>query len=418
MCAGARGGRSGARGSGLGRPARRPSRAVRPLTTRPPRRGVALEDHEPSGRPSGDSVPAPCLSPAKQPQSKYTADRNIPGAFEGETVTRRRFMTLTTHTAGGIATAAVLLPALGFAAGSAIFERAPGDLDAGRQARGLPGRRLPAARDHDHAGHRRGRQDHGLRAPPATRRSTRARASPRRRRPTRRSSRSPARCMHLGCPVRWTSAAAALHLPVPRRRLRLQGRGRPAARRCARSTTSTRGCATARSRSARATRSTRVRALPELPRSGPAARRHRPVPLPRALLDAEEPMRLPTLPKPPVPKRFQDKPAPPGARREGQAARAGQGSRHHAPRTGSTSAPRSPAACAGCSSARCRRGPTGSTRSARRRCSRSSRRRSPACSWRCTTRRRRPRPTSRRATSPTTSSSASSCAACTSGARR
>ena len=34
------------------------------------------------------------------------------------------------------------------------------------------------------------------------------------------------RCMHLGCPVRWTSAAAALHLPVPRRRLRLQRRGR------------------------------------------------------------------------------------------------------------------------------------------------------------------------------------------------
>ena len=26
-------------------------------------------------------------------QSSYTADRNIPGAFEGETVTRRRFMT-------------------------------------------------------------------------------------------------------------------------------------------------------------------------------------------------------------------------------------------------------------------------------------------------------------------------------------
>jgi menaquinol-cytochrome c reductase iron-sulfur subunit len=61
----------------------------------------------------------------KEPKSKYTADRNIPGAFEGETVTRRRFMTLTTHAAGGIATAAVLLPVLGFAAGSAIFERAP-----------------------------------------------------------------------------------------------------------------------------------------------------------------------------------------------------------------------------------------------------------------------------------------------------
>ena len=46
------------------------------------------------------------------------------------------------------------------------------------------------------------------------------------------------------------------------------------------------------------------------------------------------------------------------------------------------------------------------------------RRRSPGSSWRCTTRRRRPRPTTRSPTSPTTSSSASSCAACTSGARR
>jgi menaquinol-cytochrome c reductase iron-sulfur subunit len=61
----------------------------------------------------------------KQPKPKYTAERNIPGAFEGETVTRRRFMVGTVHAAGGIATAAIVLPALGFAAGSAIFERAP-----------------------------------------------------------------------------------------------------------------------------------------------------------------------------------------------------------------------------------------------------------------------------------------------------
>jgi len=59
----------------------------------------------------------------KTPQSKYTADRNIPGAFEGETVTRRRLMTLGAHTAGGLAAAAFTLPALGFAAGSAVFER-------------------------------------------------------------------------------------------------------------------------------------------------------------------------------------------------------------------------------------------------------------------------------------------------------
>ncbi len=59
------------------------------------------------------------------PKSKYTADRKIPGAFEGETVTRRRFMTLTAHGAGAVAVSAFALPALGFAVGSAVFERPP-----------------------------------------------------------------------------------------------------------------------------------------------------------------------------------------------------------------------------------------------------------------------------------------------------
>ena len=60
---------------------------------------------------------------AKQ-KSKYTLDRQIPGAFEGETVTRRRFMTGTAHTAGAIAASAFALPALGFAVGP-IFKSSP-----------------------------------------------------------------------------------------------------------------------------------------------------------------------------------------------------------------------------------------------------------------------------------------------------
>jgi Rieske Fe-S protein len=56
--------------------------------------------------------------------SKYTLDRNMPGAFEGETVNRRRFMTGTAHAAGGVAAAAFTLPALGFAI-SPIFKRLP-----------------------------------------------------------------------------------------------------------------------------------------------------------------------------------------------------------------------------------------------------------------------------------------------------
>jgi menaquinol-cytochrome c reductase iron-sulfur subunit len=57
-------------------------------------------------------------------KSKYTADRHIPGAFEGETVTRRRFMTGSANAAGAIAAASFALPALGFAIGP-IFKSPP-----------------------------------------------------------------------------------------------------------------------------------------------------------------------------------------------------------------------------------------------------------------------------------------------------
>jgi Rieske Fe-S protein len=57
-------------------------------------------------------------------KSKYTLDRQIPGAFEGETITRRRFMTGTANGAGMIAAAAFTLPALGFAIGP-IFKSTP-----------------------------------------------------------------------------------------------------------------------------------------------------------------------------------------------------------------------------------------------------------------------------------------------------
>jgi Rieske Fe-S protein len=57
-------------------------------------------------------------------KSKYTLDRGIPGAFEGETVTRRRFMTGGANAAGAIAAGAFTLPALGFAIGP-IFKQEP-----------------------------------------------------------------------------------------------------------------------------------------------------------------------------------------------------------------------------------------------------------------------------------------------------
>jgi menaquinol-cytochrome c reductase iron-sulfur subunit len=71
-------------------------------------------------------------------KSKYTADRQVPGAFEGETVNRRRFMTGTANVAGAVAVSAFALPSLGFALGPLFEEQeqpwnavgAPGDFPA------------------------------------------------------------------------------------------------------------------------------------------------------------------------------------------------------------------------------------------------------------------------------------------------
>jgi len=57
-------------------------------------------------------------------KSKYTLDRGMAGAFEGETITRRRFMEVGGQAAGVAAAAAFLLPALGFAVGP-IFKETP-----------------------------------------------------------------------------------------------------------------------------------------------------------------------------------------------------------------------------------------------------------------------------------------------------
>jgi Rieske Fe-S protein len=48
----------------------------------------------------------------------------MPGAFDGETVTRRRLMTATAHGAGAVAAAAFTLPALAFAI-APVFEQDP-----------------------------------------------------------------------------------------------------------------------------------------------------------------------------------------------------------------------------------------------------------------------------------------------------
>jgi menaquinol-cytochrome c reductase iron-sulfur subunit len=58
-------------------------------------------------------------------KSRYTEGRGIAGAFEGETVSRRRFMEGGAQLAGGVAIAMIALPALGFALGPNFEETEP-----------------------------------------------------------------------------------------------------------------------------------------------------------------------------------------------------------------------------------------------------------------------------------------------------
>jgi menaquinol-cytochrome c reductase iron-sulfur subunit len=148
--------------------------------------------------------------PRKQPRSKYTTDRNIPGAFEGESVTRRKAMVIGSQAAGGIAASAFLLPALGFAAGSAIFERAPVIWTPVGKPEDFPDndylpRVITITQGIGEVGkttvymRRRNPQiDNSGPTPPAGDAPVVAISS---------------RCMHLGCPVRWTAAAARFICP-------------------------------------------------------------------------------------------------------------------------------------------------------------------------------------------------------------
>ncbi len=61
----------------------------------------------------------------RKQKPRYTKDEGAAGAFEGETVTRRRFMTGTAMSLGGVATAAFALPGLGFVLGPQFSDGTP-----------------------------------------------------------------------------------------------------------------------------------------------------------------------------------------------------------------------------------------------------------------------------------------------------
>ena len=197
-------------GGGRARPSARPRAARAPslqARARLPRRSILF------------AAPV-AVRRRKEPKSKYTADRKIPGAFEGETVTRRRFMTLhrerrRRRRRRGVRPARARLRA-----------SAP-RCSTGRPSAGRPSARLDDFPDDTYVPkvitvttgigevgkttvYMRTRNDKidNRRTRPATTSSSIAIST---------------RCMHLGCPVRYVEAVPALHLPVPRRRLRLQG---------------------------------------------------------------------------------------------------------------------------------------------------------------------------------------------------
>jgi menaquinol-cytochrome c reductase iron-sulfur subunit len=148
--------------------------------------------------------------PSKRPhtrKSPYTADRGMPGAYEGETVTRRMLFTGGVLAAGGIATAAFTLPALGFALGP-IFERteAPNWQDVGSEKDFNPLTYSSAVTTID----------------PYTGETGKTTVYIRKRDPSRDTAREllkypyvaiSTRCMHLGCPVRYVQASQRFICP-------------------------------------------------------------------------------------------------------------------------------------------------------------------------------------------------------------
>lgn len=130
----------------------------------------------------------------------------MPGAFEGETVTRRRFMNVVTQGSGLVAAAAFTLPALGFALGP-LFSRVPFKW----QAIGPPGdfskttyttKVLTIVQGIGEAGYSIAyvrKRDASIDTEPVDEYNHWIALS--------------SRCMHLGCPVRFVAAAQRFICP-------------------------------------------------------------------------------------------------------------------------------------------------------------------------------------------------------------
>lgn len=142
----------------------------------------------------------------RERKPKYTSERQIPGAFEGETVTRRRLMGLTVQGAGLITVASFTLPALGFAL-APVFKRQPTTWQAIGPPSMFPATTYTTA---------------VITYDPQIGQAGKTIAYVRARNPAIDTEPEDqynhfialsSRCMHLGCPVRFVSAAARFICP-------------------------------------------------------------------------------------------------------------------------------------------------------------------------------------------------------------
>ena len=139
-------------------------------------------------------------------KSKYTLDRGMPGAFEGETITRRRFMTGGANVAGAIAVGAFTLPALGFAIGP-VFKSTPHHWETAGKVDDFPDNNyIPVV----------------ITLTPGIGEAGKSTVYVRKRNPAidtdpyDRDTQYIAissRCAHIGCPVRWVDAAERFICP-------------------------------------------------------------------------------------------------------------------------------------------------------------------------------------------------------------
>ena len=146
------------------------------------------------------------MADKRKTRSRYTSENLIPGAFEGETVTRRRLMVGAANGAGAVATAAFVLPALGFALGPVFQSHRARWVDVGDVSEFPSDTYVPKVVTLDPTAGTAGKTTVYLRkrnpaidTDPADQYNQIVAISN--------------RCMHLGCPVRYIDAAQRFVCP-------------------------------------------------------------------------------------------------------------------------------------------------------------------------------------------------------------